>query len=167
MYAVGYSLVAAFAAACFVSSVMLALYSRLERTMQQKIWPQFPRFLATCCAGSVFGAVAWAARAQSIALELAALAPYPPHTNASIAAASDTAPLACDLLFYSNYNASSPPPAAQLNRHMLLKSQGELWNGVFLVLYPVEFLLLTIAKGFPSPSPFSPPLRPTLPPYRD
>ena len=51
MHAVGYSLVAAFAAACVVSSVMLALYSRLERSMQHKIWPQFPRFLASCCAG--------------------------------------------------------------------------------------------------------------------
>ncbi len=78
---VGYSLVAAFAVTCITSCVLLALYrrpalpslyfcntlsryQRLESSMQQMIWLQFPRFLASCCVGSAVGAVAWAARTQ-------------------------------------------------------------------------------------------------------
>jgi hypothetical protein len=156
VYAVGFSVVSAFMATSCTAAAMLFMHQRLDETMRAKIWSQFPHFLSSCCVGCIVGAAAWAARTQSIALEFQALQPYPPSAYQPQSSAPNSSSPACDLLFFSDYNSSSSlPNPNDLAHHISLKAQGELWNGVFLVLYPLEFLLLTLAKGaaalYPSP----------------
>jgi hypothetical protein len=149
VYGVGYSLVAAFAATAATSGMMLYLFLRLEVCTRHKFWPRFESFLASCCIGSVVGAAAWAARSQSIALEFAALEPFatsPPPPAAS-ALSSPLSSASCDFSFYVDYNTSAPPSAAALSNRIMFKVQGEIWNAIFFTLYPLELLLLTLAKG--------------------
>lgn len=149
--ATGYSLVAAFAVTSCASAVLLFLYERLDLSSRGLFWSHFPRFLSCCCAGCAVGFAAWSARTESIAFDLAAVAPYPPPDNSTLnLLTSPSSP--CDILFYSDYNTSSLP-LLLLNHRLNMKSQGDVWNAVFFVLYPVELLLLTAAKGaFPFPS---------------
>jgi hypothetical protein len=136
------------------------MYHRLEERVQTKMWSHFPRFLSCCCIGSAIGFAGWAARTQSVALEFAALAPYHPFdsTSSSLKTFPDPSPPPCDLSFYSDFNSTGNPPLQVINSRITLKSNGEMWNAIFFVMYPIEFLFLTLAKGAAAT-----PSRPALP----